>query len=77
MTGGGGDLTVVGPEHTVLADGLFVDGVDAIRRVVREEVKYGSDWIKVLASGAMMSIGNDPRSAHFSPLELRAMVEEA
>ncbi len=77
ITGGGGDLNFLGPEHRVGADGLVVDGVDAVRRVVREEVKHGSDWIKVLASGAMMSTGNDPRVAHFSPDELRAMVAEA
>jgi imidazolonepropionase-like amidohydrolase len=77
ITGGGGDLNFVGPEHQVVADGLVVDGVDAVRRAVREEVKHGSDWIKVLASGAMMSTGNDPRVAHFSPEELRAIVDEA
>lgn len=43
----------------------------------REEVKRGSDWIKVLASGAMMSVGDDPTRAHFSPGELAVMVEEA
>ncbi len=77
ITGGGGDINTLGPEHSVVADGLVVDGVDAVRRAVREEVKRGSDWIKVLASGAMMSAGNDPRVAHFSPEELRAIVEEA
>jgi imidazolonepropionase-like amidohydrolase len=77
ITGGGGDLNFLGPEHRVVADGLVVDGVDAVRRAVREEIKHGSDWIKVLASGAMMSTGNDPRVAHFSPAELRAIVAEA
>jgi imidazolonepropionase-like amidohydrolase len=77
ITGGGGDLNFLGPEHRVVADGLVVDGVDAVRRAVREEIKHGSDWIKVLASGAMMSTGNDPRVAHFSPEELRAIVAEA
>jgi imidazolonepropionase-like amidohydrolase len=77
ITGGGGDVNFFGPEHALVADGKVVDGVDAVRRAVREEVKYGSDWIKVLASGAMMSAGDDPRSAHFSPEELRALVEEA
>lgn len=77
ITGGGGDLNFLGPEHEVTADGLVVDGVDQIRRAVREEVKYGSDWIKVLASGAMMSAGDDPASAHFSVEELETMVEEA
>ena len=59
------------PSTTVVADGLVVDGVDAVRKAVREEIKHGSDWIKVLASGAMMSAGNDPNKAHFSPEELR------
>ncbi len=58
-------------------DGLVVDGVDAVRKAVREEIKHGSDWIKVLASGAMMSAGNDPNKAHFSPEELSAIVDEA
>lgn len=77
ITGGGGDINFFAPEHQVAADGLVVDGIDAVRRAVRQEVKYGSDWIKVLASGAMMSAGDNPDSAHFSPEELRAMVEEA
>jgi imidazolonepropionase-like amidohydrolase len=77
ITGGGGDLNFVAPEHQLVADGLVVDGVDAARKAVREEIKHGSDWIKVLASGAMMSAGNDPTKAHFSPEELRAIVEEA
>lgn len=77
ITGGGGDINFLGPEHQVAPDGRVVDGVDAVRRAVREEVKYGSDWIKVLASGAMMSAGDDPRRAHFSPEELQALMEEA
>ena len=77
ITGGGGDLNFLAPEHAVVADGLVVDGVDAVRKAVREEIKHGSDWIKVLASGAMMSAGNDPNKAHFSPEELSAIVDEA
>jgi imidazolonepropionase-like amidohydrolase len=77
ITGGGGDLNFIAPEHDVAGDGRVVDGVDAVRKAVREEIKYGSDWIKVLASGAMMSAGNDPNRAHYSPEELRAIVDEA
>lgn len=77
ITGGGGDINFLAPEHRVTADGRVVDGVAEIRRAVREEIKYGSDWIKVLASGAMMSAGDDPTRAHFSPEELEALVEEA
>jgi imidazolonepropionase-like amidohydrolase len=77
ITGGGGDINFLGPEHQLVADGRVVNGVDEVRRAVREEVKHGSDWIKVLASGAMMSAGDDPSRAHFSPEELRALMEEA
>lgn len=77
ITGGGGDINFMAPEQDVVADGLVVDGVDEVRRAVREEVKHGSDWIKVLASGAMMSAGDDPQRAHYSPVELAAIVEEA
>jgi len=77
ITGGGGDINFIAPEHAVAADGLVVDGVEALRQAVRREVKYGSDWIKVLASGAMMSAGDDPTRAHYSPEELRAIVDEA
>jgi imidazolonepropionase-like amidohydrolase len=77
ITGGGGDLNFLAPEHAIVADGLVVDGVEALRKAVREEIKHGSDWIKVLASGAMMSAGNDPQRAHYSPEELEAIVAEA
>ena len=77
ITGGGGDLNFLAPEHRVAADGLVVDGVEDLRKAVREEIKHGSDWIKVLASGAMMSAGNDPNRAHYSPAELAAIVDEA
>jgi imidazolonepropionase-like amidohydrolase len=77
ITGGGGDLNFLAPEHRIAADGLVVDGVEALRKAVREEIKHGSDWIKVLASGAMMSAGNDPNRAHYSPEELAAIVDEA
>ena len=77
ITGGGGDLNFLGPEQRVVADGLVVDGVEDLRKAVREEIKHGSDWIKVLASGAMMSAGNDPNRAHYSPEELGAIVDEA
>lgn len=77
ITGGGGDINFLSAEHSLVADGLVVDGVDEIRKAVRKEVKYGSDWIKVLATGAFMTSGDNPRQVHFSPEELRALVEEA
>ena len=77
VTGGGGDVNFTSPEQSVIADGLVVDGPDEMRKAVREEIKNGSDWIKLLVTGAFMSVGDNPAHVHFSPEELNAAVEEA
>jgi imidazolonepropionase-like amidohydrolase len=77
ITGGGGDINYLSPEQHVIPDGLIADGPEEIRKAVREEVKYGSDWIKLLVTGAFQSVGDDPHNVAFSPEELRAAVEEA
>jgi len=77
ITGGGGDVNYFSPEQKVVADGLVVDGPEEIRKAVRQEIKYGSDWIKLLVTGAYQSVGDDPRNVAFSPEEIKAAVEEA
>jgi imidazolonepropionase-like amidohydrolase len=77
VTGGGSDMNFVAPEQRIIADGLVVDGPDEIRKAIRNEIKHGSDWIKLLVTGAFMSTGDNPANVHFSPEELRAAVEEA
>jgi imidazolonepropionase-like amidohydrolase len=77
VTGGGGDINFLGPEHFFKPDGLIVNGPDEVRRAVRQEIKYGSDWIKLLVSGAFMTAGDNPQNVHFSPEELAAAVDEA
>jgi imidazolonepropionase-like amidohydrolase len=54
-----------------------VDGVDEVRRKVRELHRAGADVIKVATSGGVLSPRDDPRHAHFRPAELEALVEEA
>ena len=77
ITGGGGDINYFSPEQRVIADGLVADGPEEIRKAIREEIKYGSDWIKLLVTGAYQSVGDDPRNVAFSPEELEAAVSEA
>lgn len=77
ITGGGGDVNYFSPEQNVIADGLVADGPEEIRKAIREEIKYGSDWIKLLVTGAYQSVGDDPRNVAFSPEELEAAVSEA
>jgi imidazolonepropionase-like amidohydrolase len=55
----------------------IVDGVDEVRRKVRELHRAGADVIKVATSGGVLSARDDPRHAHFRPAELEALVEEA
>ena len=77
ITGGGGDINYLSPEQAVIADGLIADGPHEIRKAIRQEIKFGSDWIKVMVTGAFMSVGDNPENVSFSPEELRAAVEEA
>ena len=54
-----------------------VDGVEEMRKRVREVIRAGADVIKVCASGGVMSTRDDPRHAQFSYAELAVCVEEA
>ncbi|REJ86050.1 MAG: amidohydrolase family protein [Acidobacteria bacterium] len=76
--GGHGDFNSYAPDLPHLVQGpMIADGVDAVRRAVRREIKYGADWIKVMASGGVMSQHDDPEVAAYSAEEFRAFVEEA
>ena len=77
VLGGGGDINFFSPEQTVIPDGIIVSGPEEVRKAVRTEIKYGSDWIKILETGAFMTVGDNPQNVHFSPEELKAAIEEA
>jgi len=76
-TGGHGDINDLPFDVKVHRYSAIADGPDEIWRAVRENVKYGADWIKVLATGGVMSAGTDPRQADYREDELRAVVEAA
>jgi imidazolonepropionase-like amidohydrolase len=57
--------------------GRIVDGVDAVRRAAREEIKAGADYIKVMANGGVASPVDPIAFLGFSEAELSAAVEEA
>jgi imidazolonepropionase-like amidohydrolase len=60
------------PSRRSSPTGSVVDGPEEIRKAVRQEIKYGSDWIKLLVTGAYKSVGDDPRNVAFSPEEIKA-----
>ena len=57
--------------------GRVVDGVDAVRRAAREEIKGGAEFIKVMANGGIASPTDPIYFYGFSRDELKAAVEEA
>jgi imidazolonepropionase-like amidohydrolase len=59
------------------AMGRVVDGVDAVRRVAREEIKGGAQFIKIMANGGVSSPTDPIAFLGFSNEEVRAAVEEA
>jgi len=77
ITGGHGDRNSLPLDVQVLRYSAVADGPDEVRGKVRENVKYGADWIKLLATGGVMSAGTDPRTADYTEEEIRAAVEAA
>ncbi|GAA0531819.1 metal-dependent hydrolase family protein [Chitinophaga japonensis] len=60
-----------GPEAGV------VNGPDDCRKAVRQAYKYGSDLIKITATGGVLSVAKDGSSPQFTEEELKAIVETA
>lgn len=56
---------------------LVVDGEDAVRKAVREQMRQGSDHIKIMVSGGVASPYDPLESDQFSDAEISAAVEEA
>ncbi|MCW2976966.1 MAG: amidohydrolase [Actinomycetia bacterium] len=59
-----------GPSH-------LVDSVDDMRRVARQILRAGGDWIKLCATGGIGSDHDDPLAPELSADELRTAVAEA
>jgi imidazolonepropionase-like amidohydrolase len=54
-----------------------VDGVENVRRAVREVVRAGADWVKVCATGGIASDHDDADLPQFTFDELAVAVDEA
>jgi imidazolonepropionase-like amidohydrolase len=76
ITGGHCDNNLLAPQFHATELGV-ADGVDAVRRKVRENIKYGADLIKICATGGVMSKGDDPNASQYTREEMKAIVEEA
>jgi imidazolonepropionase-like amidohydrolase len=55
----------------------LVDGPDEMRRVVRQVLRAGADWIKICTTGGVASPYDDGELPQFTPAEIAVAVEEA
>jgi imidazolonepropionase-like amidohydrolase len=80
-TGGHGDPTTgFSPDLEFKSNKDYTgvaDGPEEIRKRVRNNVKFGADWIKVLATAGVLSEEGSAGAALYSLEELKAAVEEA
>jgi len=76
ITGGHGDDNLLPYEYHHSGQGV-ANGPWAVREKVRENVKFGADLIKVLASGGVLSKGDTPGAPQYTPEELKAIADEA
>ncbi len=82
ITGGHGDLNNYAPEVSKTLfpqknDFKIADGPEEVRKLVREQVKYGVDVIKILASGGVLSKGDQPGAPQYSLEELKVAADTA
>jgi imidazolonepropionase-like amidohydrolase len=76
-TGGAGDARQFPIYVEVPLVRNLADGPGEIAKAVRTNLKNGADFIKILATGAMLSKGISPGAQQYSDEEIRAAVEEA
>src|ERR1700724_1765999 len=76
ITGGHCDNDMLPFEYHALADGV-ADGIAAVQQKVRQNIKYGSDLIKVCATGGVLSLGDNPQASQYTLEEMKAIVADA
>ena len=76
ITGGHCDDNLLPYRYHAVDDGV-ADGIPAVQHMVRQNIKYGADLIKICATGGVLSKGDDPQASQFTLEEMQAMVADA
>ncbi len=79
-TGGHADLTGFNPSIDWKYNPEFTgvaDGVDEIRKRVRNNIKWGADWIKFMATAGVLSEEESVGAPQYSFEEMKALCDEA
>jgi len=76
---GGGEVAGTAPDILLPPSFRYgvANSVDQVRQRVREILHHGADFIKIIATGAVLTHGTAPGAPEFSEEELRAAVSEA
>ena len=79
VSGGGGELTGLAADATVPADMRrgVANSEAEVRQRVRELISGGATFIKVIATGAVLTSGTNPGASEYSEAEIHAAVDEA
>jgi len=83
ITGGHGDGWMASgstfdlmPPYPGMPDSIC-DGVEEVRKKVREVLRAGADVVKICSTGGVLSPTDHPEFTQFSPAELAVIVQEA
>jgi imidazolonepropionase-like amidohydrolase len=77
VTGGHGDADLLAPDQALPRRPNLADTVDEIATVVRRDLKYGADWIKLMGTGGVMDTMTDFRVQELSQDQMAKAVELA
>ncbi len=64
------------PKYPGYPDGI-ADGIEEVRKTVREIMRAGAEFIKVMVTGGVISANDRPEYPQFTSEELNVIVEEA
>jgi imidazolonepropionase-like amidohydrolase len=79
VPGGGGAVTGASPDVAIPADFRLgeVRSPDEARERVRYLFQHGADFIKLIATGAVLAIGSEPGQLELTEAEMKAACDEA
>jgi len=77
VTGGHGDADPLAPDQALPRRPNLADNVDEVALAVRHDLKYGADWIKLMATGGVSDVLSDFNVQELSEEQMAKAVEIA
>jgi imidazolonepropionase-like amidohydrolase len=77
ITGGHGDADPLAPDQSLPRRPNLADNIDEVAVAVRHDLKYGADWIKLMATGGVEDVLSDFNVQELSEEQMAKAVEIA